>query len=207
MDYDALAAGLIRRVRGPLSKDRLSRRLGFASNVVQLWERQQRLPDIGTFFRVASLRKLRFADGLAALIDAVPGERGALATVTDDTGSDIAVSNVMRLLCGQRSISELARLSGFDRATIARWCEGKTTPRLSDFLAFLDRTTQRLLDFVDPRDLDPTRAAYAEHQKRQRIAYTMPWSSAVLHALELSEYQALPEHDSRLLARKLGRSF
>lgn len=205
MDYDALAACLIRRVRGTLSKGRLSRRLGFASNVVHLWERGQRLPDVETFFRIARMRRQPFSDGLAALLDAAPRRPEAGAALA---ARELSVSNLMRLACGQRSMSELARASGFDRATIARWCEGKTTPRLPDFLEFLDKATHRLLDFValfaDPRHIEPTRPAYEEHQKKQRIAYGMPWSSAILHALELTEYQALEAHDPQLLARKLG---
>jgi transcriptional regulator with XRE-family HTH domain len=205
MDYDALAAGLIRRVRGAMSTHRLSRQLGFSSNVLQLWERQQRLPCVGTFFRMVAARKLAITAGLAALLDTLP-HTAPLPRAS--AGANLDVSNVMRLLSRQRSASELARLSGFDRATIGRWCDGKTRPRLPDFLAYLDTTTQRLLDFValfaDPRDFEPTRVAYEEHQKRQRIAYALPWSSALLHALELSAYRALASHDARLLAQKLG---
>ncbi|HTV19119.1 MAG TPA: DUF4423 domain-containing protein [Polyangiaceae bacterium] len=206
MDYDGLSAGLIRRVRGKMSTARLSRLLGFSSNVLQLWEQQDRLPDIATFLRLASLRKLRFETGLGELLGTVTRAEANAAP----SGDDVSIASVMRRLSGQRSVAELARLSGFDRATITRWCEGKTTPRLPDFLAFLDATTQRLLDFValfaDPREIALTRSAYEEHQKRLRIAYSMPWSSAVLHALELSEYRALPAHDVQLLANKLGLS-
>src|SRR5688572_15986912 len=142
MDYDALSAGLIRRVRGAMSTHRLSRQLGFSSNVLQLWEAQRRLPCIGTFSHMAAARKLKIRANLDALLDALPGTR---ALPSAAAGTDIDVASVMRLLSGQRSASELARLSGFDRATITRWCEGKTRPRLPDFLAYLDRTTQRLL--------------------------------------------------------------
>jgi hypothetical protein len=63
---------------------------------------------------------------------------------------------------------------------------GKTTPRWPDVLELLDKT-HRLLDFVslfaDPRDIEPVRPAYVQRQKHQRIAYGMPWSRAILHAL------------------------
>jgi hypothetical protein len=79
---------------------------------------------------------------------------------------------------------------------------------LPDFLRFLETTNLRLLEFValfaDPAELELTSAAHREQLQRQRLAYEQPWSHAVLHALELDAYQALPRHRATLLAAQLG---
>jgi hypothetical protein len=113
-------------------------------------------------------------------------------------------------MSGDQSRVQLARLTGFDRTTLGRWLEGKTEPRLPDFLELLDKATLRLLDFValfvDPGELDMTRDAYTASKNRQKLAYELPWSHAVLHALELSGYRSLPRHRPAVLAEHLGLS-
>jgi transcriptional regulator with XRE-family HTH domain len=190
-----------------MSQERLSRRLGFSSNVLYLWERRKRLPSIGTFFRLADLRRRGFRDGLRGLTEPRARPAEAHSRAPDDP---LDIPALLRRLSGGQPGAQLSRLTGFDRATIARWLAGTTEPRLPDFLEYLDKTTLRLLDFValfaDPSKLDVTRRAFDEHQKRRKLAYEHPWSHAVLHALELSEYQRQPSHRSSLLAQKLGLS-
>ncbi len=205
MDYAALSATLIARVRGTMSQEHLSRRLGYASNVLYLWERQRRLPTVGTFFRMADLRRRAVRDGLVRFVGP-----GATANGLARSGSPAAVPLLLHWMSGDQSSVELARLSGFDRTTLSRWLKGKTEPRLPDFLELLDKATLRLLDFValfvDPGELAMTREAYAASKNRQRLAYELPWSHAVLHALELAAYRALPRHRPAVLAEHLGLS-
>jgi transcriptional regulator with XRE-family HTH domain len=201
MDYSALSATLIARLRGSMSQERLSRRLGYGSNVLYLWERQRRLPSVGVFFRIAELRRHPWRDGLVRFLGP-----SAAPAVTDGA----LVPWLLRWMCGDQSKLEIARLTSFDRSTLARWLSGKTEPRLPDFLELLDKTTLRLLDFValfvDPAELESTREAYEVSSNRQKLAYDLPWSNAVLHALELSAYRRLPRHRAQVLAEHLGLS-
>ncbi len=65
-----------------------------------------------------------------------------------------------------------------------------------------------MLDFVaalvDPTKLTSIRAAWSDLQRARRAAYEMPWSHAVLRALELSQYRALPMHERGWIARRIG---
>lgn len=207
MDYAALSASLIVRVRGTMSQEQLSRRLGFASNVLYLWERQRRLPGAGVFLRMADVRRRPFREGLAAFVGQSMPVRGARRGAPHDP---VDVPALLRACAGDHTLLELSRITGFDRATLARWLGGKTEPRLPDFLEFLDKMTLRLLElvalFADPATLEVTRAAYVEHVERQRLAYEHPWSNAVLHALELSSYREQPRHRPSMLAERLGLS-
>lgn len=205
MDYAQLSAALIARVRGTVSQEHLSRRLGYASNVLYLWERGRRLPNVGTFFRMAELRRQPVREGLVRFVSP-----GAARPELAPPGHPVAVPELLRWMAGEQSSVELARLTGFDRTTLGRWLSGKTEPRLPDFLAFLDKATLRLLEFValfaDPAELDATREAYEASTNRQQLAYELPWSHAVLHALELDAYRRLPRHRPAVLAEHLGLS-
>ena len=59
---------------------------------------------------------------------------------------------------------------------------------------------------VDPQALPSARAAWRLLQGARQAAYEEPWSHAVLRALELDEYQALPAHEPGWIARRLGIS-
>jgi transcriptional regulator with XRE-family HTH domain len=185
-----------------MSQERLSRRLGFGSNVLYLWERQRRLPAAGVFFRMAELRRRPVREQLARFFG--PSTAAAAAV----RAGEPLVPALLRWMRGEQTNVELAALSGFDRSTLARWLGGKTEPRLPDFLELLDRSTLRLLEFValfaDPATLEVTRDAHAVACGRQALAYELPWSNAVLHALELSAYRRLSRHRPQVLAEHLG---
>jgi transcriptional regulator with XRE-family HTH domain len=203
MDYVGLSAALIARVRGSMSQEHLSRRLGYSSNVLYLWERGRRLPTVGAFFRLAELRRHPVHESVDRFASAWAGAEGLGPRVRP-----VAVPQLMRWMAGEQSSVDLARLTGFDRTTIGRWLAGKTEPRLPDFLAFLDKATLRLLEFValftNPAELAATREAYEASTNRQALAYEQPWSHAVLHALELDAYRRLPRHRPAVLAEHLG---
>src|SRR3954464_14171190 len=127
MDYTQLSAELIARVRGTMSQERLSRRLGYASNVLYLWERGRRLPNVGTFFRMAELRRQPLRERLTRFTSP-----GPLDPELAPPGRAVAVPQLLRWMAGEQSCVELARLTGFDRTTLGRWLAGKTEPRLPD---------------------------------------------------------------------------
>src|SRR5262245_6973210 len=149
-----------------MSQEHLSRRLGYASNVLYLWERGRRLPNVGAFFRMAELRRHALREGLARFVSP-----GAAHPEIAPAGRPVAVAPLLRWMGGEQSTLALARLTGFDRTTLGRWLGGKTEPRLPDFLAFVDKATLRLLEFValfaNPAELAATREAYEASKNRQ----------------------------------------
>lgn len=201
MDPDSLGAELVRALRGRRSQPALSRRLGYASNAVYGWESGRRAPSARTFFRLAALSG----------VDVTGALRGFSAAADPSALQQLAgLASWLRALSGERSNSELARAVHADRTTVTRWLDGRTEPKLPELLRFIHATTQRLLEFlacfVDPTSLDSARAAYADLVAQRRLAYELPDSHAVLRALELDAYRALPRHAPGFIARHIGIS-
>lgn len=118
------------------------------------------------------------------------------------------VPELLGLLRGDLRPATLARSVGATRLTVGRWLVGSSEPRLPQLLRFVAGTTQRLLDFValfaDPEALASTHAAWRDLQAQRRVAYELPWSHAVLRALELARYKQLSQHEPGFIARLLG---
>lgn len=205
MDYEAAASQLVRALRGKRSQPALSRRLGYSSNVVYLWEAGRSFPTaaktmalaerVGVDPRVA-LR--RFFRKPGQWLDATDfGTRGGIARLLTD-------------LRGRATIAELSRNMGRDRYAITRWLSGATQPRLPEFLHFVDVCTLRLPDllacFVDPLSLPAVRRQWRALMASRATVNDAPWSHAVLRALELSDYHALPRHQPGWIANRIGIS-
>lgn len=180
-----------------------SRQLGFRSNVVYSWEHGRRYPEVSLFLRAALRGRPNLRGDLSAFFDldeaAFAGRRG------------YSPRTVMRLvvqLAGATPKSRLALELGVDRTTLGRWCAGKTEPRLPDFLALLQLSTQRMLSFLslfaDLSQLPSTREVHEHLVHQQRLAYELPLSHAVLRALELEQYSRLPAHSDAFIAREVG---
>jgi hypothetical protein len=203
MDHDALAKELVRALRGRRSQAALSRQLGYTSNVLYTWESGRRAPVASAFFRLAERCRVDVKAGLARFLS----DRGATAP---DVRSASGVSELVRALLSDWPIVELAGSIGADRTTVGRWVSGATEPKLPELLRIVDKTTQRLLDFVailvEPADLPTARGPYQDLLVQRRLAYDMPWSHAVLRALELERYRALRRHQPGFIAGCVGIS-
>ena len=196
---------LVRHLRGAVTQQALSRRLGFTSNVVYTWESGRRFPEVSALFRLADAAGVPVRERVLEFFrDAPPQLRASRFT------SPRTVQRIVQLLVGQSQKRELAQRIGVDRTTLTRWLSGKTEPRLPEFLRLVDVTSQRLLRFiglfVDPSELPSTRAAYRDLQVQQKLAYDIPWSHAILRALELQAYRSLPRHQPGFLGRQIGLS-
>ena len=203
MDPEALGKELVRALRGERSQVQLSRRLGYTSNVLHTWERGRRAPTASAFFRLAERCRVDLSAGLTQFLS----DRGVSAPDVRDAAG---VSALVRALLSDSPIVELAASIGADRTTVGRWVSGATEPKLPELLRIVDKTTQRLLDFVaifaEPASLPSTRGAYQDLLVQRRLAYDMPWSHAVLRALELDGYRKLPCHQPGFIARAVGIS-
>ncbi len=203
MDFELLAAELLRALRGKRSQQALCRRLGFKSNVVHQWERGHSFP---TAARALSVAARVGVDVKAAFAEFYRTSPSWLEE--HDPTSSAGVAAFLSDLRGNTSLVELARYSGKSRFAIARFLSGDAEPRLPDFLRLIEAASLRLLDFieqlVDPRELPSAREPWQKLTVARRLAYDEPWSQAVLRALELSSYAALAAHEPGWIARRIG---
>jgi hypothetical protein len=202
-DYPLIAAELIRALRAERSQTALSRRLGYKSNVIYIWEAQKGAPTAAGFFTL--VRKVG-GDPLQALRNFYRAEPAWLCQ--EDLGSREGPAAFLEDLKGGRTLVQTARNLSASRYALARWLSGEAEPRLPDFLETIEVTSLRLLDFVaafvDPSQLPSLSQPWSRLQKARQAAYSMPWSHGILRALELKQYQALSEHEPGWIARRLG---
>jgi transcriptional regulator with XRE-family HTH domain len=196
MDYDLAARQLVRALRGRHSQAAIQRRLKRSSNVLHAWETGIRYPRASDLLR---LLQLSGRPPLALLNRFAPCGGAQLRALA---------ASWLNGLVRDRSQAELSRELGVNRNTIARWLSGKTEPRLPELLRLIEVTTQRLLDFlgeaIGPAQLPSIASAYADLQLQRSLAYSRPWSHAVLRVLELEAYRALPLHEPGFIAARLG---
>jgi hypothetical protein len=203
MDYDALASQFLRALRGRRSQPAFAHWLGYKSNVAYAWEAGRAYPTAAQTLKILerkgySLRSeyVRFYRREPAwLAQTAPGSRGAAAAFLDD-------------LRGRVPVRKLAEEAGHSRFAVARWLSGESEVRLPEFFSIVQATSFRLLDFValfvDPARLPSAAPNWRQLEASRRAAYELPWSHAVLRALELAPYRALPRHEPGWIAARLG---
>lgn len=200
VDVQMLSREVVRALRGTRSQRALSRRLQYTTNVVYLWESGRRWPTAAAFLWLAHRVGV---DVVAALQRFDPGHA---ASAEPWHPSDVAA--LLRRLQGRVPATGLADRLGVSRHVVGRWLRGEAEPRLPDLLRFIEATSTRMLDFVsgfvDPGSLDSTGAAWRRLLAARALTRELPWAPAVLLALELADYAALPEHDDAWLSRRLG---
>lgn len=204
MDFEQVAAELIRALRGRRSQLAFSRRLGFRTNVVHTWEAQRRWPTASRSLAVAQRAGVDPKAALARFYRTVP----TWVTTLSPTSPEL-VTRLLADLRGRATIADVAQRAGRSRFAVARWLKGSAEPRLPDFLRLIEATSLRVLDFVaafvDPRTLPSLRASWEKLEAGRRAAFELPWSHAVLRVIELDSYQREP-HRSGFIAAQLGIS-
>lgn len=197
MDYENLSGELICALRGSRSQSWLSHRLRLRSNLVYRWEAGRAWPTALRLFAICAALRVPVAERLPAFI-AQPVTFGRL----DEAAG---LQRFLQHLAGSLSVSDIATRTGHSRFVVSRWLSGKTTIRLPDFLHFIQATSLRLLDFlallVDPSELPSAARAWARLQATRASAYEVPWSHAVLRALELKDYASSGGQEGWLAAR------
>ncbi len=202
MDYAQLASELLRELRGRRSQTALARRLGYSANVAHTWERGTRFPPASVLFRLGALNGLE-QRALARFCNPAPLQ---LPGATSWQGAHTAA--LLQALIGDNPLSGLARSIEVDRTTLGRWVRGATEPRVPELLALIDAATHRLVEFVacftDTDRIEALRELSRDLVAQRRMAYELPWSHAVLRALELDAYRRLPAHEPGFIARAIG---
>ena len=177
----------------------MARRLGFRSNVIAEWESGRRSPTAERFLQACTRVHIDVQDAAERFS---PNAIGAF-DVSD-------VSPWLRALQGDSTVREVAERCQRPAGRVRRWLRGDTHPRLADFLTLLDALTGRAADWVAtlvPIHLVPElEPRFLAIRQAERIAFDVPWSSAVLTLMETAAYRALPAHDATFLAAQLGTS-
>jgi transcriptional regulator with XRE-family HTH domain len=203
MDYESLARGFVRALRGKRSQTAFSRRLGYRSNVAYAWESGRRFPTAAETLRAAARTKIDVHGAVSAFLNRqVSAELAAL-----DPASPAHVAAFLRELRGPAPMERLAERSGLSRSTISRILAGKVEPRLPLFLALVDAATRRVLDllagFVDPSAIPEARDEWARLTAIRRLSYENPLAESVPRVLELEDYT---QHRPGFVAERLGIS-
>jgi transcriptional regulator with XRE-family HTH domain len=201
--YEALAADWLRSLRGKRSQRALSRRLGYRSNIVYRWESGRCFPTA----RVVLSAIDKLGQDVRSAMERFYGGIPSWLSTTQPASRD-GVVRLLEDLRGETSMVALAAKTGFSRHRIARWLSGAAEPKLPEWLALIDASSLRLLDFVaafvDPLTLPSARSEWRRLQAARDSAYAHPESHVVLRVLELAEYAKRKRHDDEFVARRAG---
>jgi transcriptional regulator with XRE-family HTH domain len=198
----AIASDLVRALRGRRSQAEFSRRLGYRSNIVHRWESGKCWPSAATFFSACCGYKPSLSQCFARLFKRTPEWFDE-----SDPFSPASIAALLRELCGTTPIRTLAERTGHNRYGVGRWLRGVSEPKLPEFLCLIEASSRRLLDFiatlVDPATMVTIASDWKQLQRARGAAYELPWSHAVLRALELEGYRRAAQGE-RWIAGRLG---
>ena len=201
--FEQISREFLFALRGGRSQTAWSRRLGYKSNVAYAWEAGRRWPTAAETLRACRKAGLDLDQAFAAFY----GRRPAWLSQVDPA-SPQGVAVCLEDLKGKTSIVDWSRVSGISRFSLSRWIAGQTEPRLPDFLHAIERVSLRMVDFVtcllDPREIPSILPLWERLESRRRGALEAPWTQAILRALELQAYRALPAHQPGWIAATLG---
>jgi transcriptional regulator with XRE-family HTH domain len=202
MNYERVAVELVRALRGQRSCAALSRRLGYRSNVVHRWESQHSWPTAADFLRAQQLLRRKAPSWIERFFNSLP----AWAAPLEPTSS-AAVAAFLRQLRGKTPVLRVAALADRNRYSVARWLSGSTEPKLPDFLRLVDVMSRRLPDLIaaleDPGRVPSIRKRWQQLELARKAGYELPWSHAVLRALELRDMPEGVALQRSWLARQL----
>jgi transcriptional regulator with XRE-family HTH domain len=206
MDSDALAAQVMRALRGRRSQTAFSRRLGYATNVAYAWEAGRRAPTAAEMLRAAARVGVDVRAAVTPfLYRDVPDGLGTLAPT-----SPAFVATLLRELRGPTPMRVLAARVGLSTSAVSRILAGTTEPRLPMFFRLVEAASRRLLDLLARLvDVGALPAAHAEWQRveaMRRLAVDNPLAEAVPRFLELDAYARRGRHRPGWIAERLGIS-
>jgi transcriptional regulator with XRE-family HTH domain len=203
LDYDQLARELLVALRGRRSQVQWSRRLGYRSNVAYAWEAGRRSPTAAETLRAVRRSGVALDEVLERFYGRTPPWLDTLDPATPE-----GVAQLLDDLRGTTSVTDLARRAELSRCSVSRWLSARTQPRLPDFLRVVEAASLRSVDLlaclVDPALLPSVEPLWERLEANRKGAFELPWTQAVLRALELDEYRQLPHHVEGWLSGRLG---
>src|SRR5687768_13571946 len=116
MDYEALACGVMRGLRGRRSQTAFSRRLGYSTNVAYTWEAGRRFPTAAEMLRAAARTGI---DVRAALTPFFQRQLPDAVRTIPPT-SPAMVAALLRDMRGPGPMQRFADRTGLSRSAISR---------------------------------------------------------------------------------------
>lgn len=201
---EAIAKELVRELRGRRSCTAFSRHLGYRSNIVRRWEAGECWPTAAGFLQVCARARPSTRALFARFLKRAPSWLDPRAPF-----SRSSVAAFLAELRGKTPIGVLAERTGINRYSIGRWLKGLAQPKLPEFLCLVEASSRRLLDLLafiaDPARMPAIAGEWRKLCAARDLAYELPWSHAVLRALELEGYRkAAPASALAWLAACLG---
>lgn len=200
LDYEQVSRELVRAIRGRRSQVALSRRLGYRSNVLYMWESGRRWPTAADTFRAARLCRIDLGAALGAWYRTPPAWLAG-ASLADPVG----VARFLQHEQGTTPLGVLAARAGRNRYSVARWIRGTSEPRLPDFLRVVEAASMRVVDLlahlVGPDAVPAAAAVWARREARRNAVLEEPWSQAVLRTLDLADGPRGPRRPDAIARR------
>lgn len=188
VDYDAIALGLMRQLRGGFSQRKMSHDLGFTFNKVGKWENGATEISWSDFESVARLRKIDLEEHFRFFF---------WTFVCEFTAANIATH-----LMHDESVRK--RFAGVNEATVRRWKSGASEPSLADVLKMIDTNRAVLIGwltrFCDCSKFPDLKPSYDLFCRQVDAIALDPLVLYVNAALKLDGYRARPRHDESYLA-------
>jgi hypothetical protein len=201
---EAIAADLVRALRGRRSCADFSRRLGYRSNIVRRWEAGECWPTASAFLAACARSRPATRDLFSNFFRRSPTWLDPRAPFTP-----ASMALFLAELRGKTPIGTLSAHTGINRYSIGRWLRGSAQPKLPELLCLVEASSRRMLDLLagitDPSHMPTVSAEWSKLCRAREVAYESPWSHAVLRALELDGYRrAAPSRAVSWLGECLG---
>ncbi len=204
---EQLAREFLRAVRGDRSQVAFSRRIGFASNVAAEWESGRRVPSAATALSCCARVGL---DVKLALEQFHTATASLLPIHGKGTHAQIAARDIAAWLNthrGRTRATEIAARSHISTFRLSRIFSGKSGLKLDDFLRLVDVMTGRVTDFlaalVEIEKMPSAARVHAELEASRALAFSEPWTSAVLAMLETRAYGESTKPTLQFLSERL----
>lgn len=203
LDFEQIAREFLVALRGTRSQVAWSRRLGYRSNVAYSWEAGRRWPTAAETLRACRRSGIDVEAAITTFYGEPPSWLGELDVATPE-----GVARLLDDMRGQTSVTALSARADIGRYSVARWLAGQTQPRLPYFFRLVEAASVRLVDLltalVEPACLPSVLPLWEQIEARRTGAHEVPWTQAVIRAIELEAYRALPAHEPGWIARQLG---
>src|SRR3954468_19586497 len=128
-DYGQLGSELIRALRGKRSQTALSRRIGYKTNVVYLWEAQKGAPTGAGFLQLAQRVGIDVRHSLEQFYRKPPPW-----LAEHDPTQVSGVAALLEDLRGASTLVETAAKLRVSRFALARWLRAEAAARVAHFL-------------------------------------------------------------------------
>jgi DNA-binding MarR family transcriptional regulator len=205
---EQLVRDFMRAVRGDRSQVAFSRRAGCASNVAAQWESGRRVPSAATALSACA----RVGIDVSAAFDRFHRATAALIRIRGKgPRSNVdpkSIADWLRAHTARTRATEIAERAGISTFKLSRILNGKTGVNLADFFVLVRVMTDRLSDLiavlVDITEVPSVALVHAELEASRALAFSDPWTSAVLALLETKDHLSGQQPSAEFLSERLG---